>query len=160
MKNTIDYMSILIEQHNMSLPEGAQKANSRDKTEDHERFHALKAGFSKSHAFLVDSGASNHMVTSKESLYSLQLTDGQTIHIGDDTQIQAERKGSIKFEHGVFKNVLYVYSLAANLLSVFQMTHTGSLKRVVFGPNLVEISDISIGKLIVNGVANHASKAY
>ena len=66
------------------------------------------------------------MVASKESLSFLQLTDGTSIHMGDDTQIQAEGKGSIKLEHGVFKNVLYVPSLAANFLSIYQMVHTGS----------------------------------
>ena len=83
-------MSIILEQHNISLHEGARKANSRDKTKDHEIFHSLKAGFSKSHAFLIDSGASNNMVASKELFSSLQLTYGPSIHMGDDTQIQAE----------------------------------------------------------------------
>ena len=40
------------------------------------------------------------------------------------------------------------------------MTHTGPPKRVTFGPDSLEISDISTGKIIVKGVANHASKAY
>ena len=73
------------------------------------------------------------MVASKESFSSLQLIDGLSIHMGDDTQIQAEGKGSIKLEHALFKNVLYVPSLATNLLYVYQMTHTCSPQRVVFG---------------------------
>ena len=73
---------------------------------------------------------------------------------------QAKGKGYIKFEHGKFKDALYVPSLAANMLSVYQMTHTGSPKRVIFGPDLVEITDISTGNIIVKGIANHASKAY
>ena len=81
-------------------------------------------------------------------------------YIGDDTQIQYEGKGSIKLEHGLFKNVLYFTSLATNLLFAYQMIHTGSPKRVVFDPDSVEITDISTGKLIEKGVANHASKAY
>ena len=80
--------------------------------------------------------------------------------MGDDTQIQAEGKGSIKLEHGVFKNVLYVPSLAANFLFVYHRTHTDSPKRVVFGLDLVVMPDISAGKFIAKGVANHASKAY
>ena len=40
------------------------------------------------------------------------------------------------------------------------MTHTGSPKEVVFGPDSVEISDISTRNIIANGVGNHASKAY
>ena len=78
----------------------------------------------------------------------------------DDTQIQDEGKGSIKLKHGVFRNVLYVPSLASYLLSVYQMTHTDPPKQVVFGLDSVEILDISTGKTIVKGVLNHASKAY
>ena len=62
--------------------------------------------------------------------------------MGDDYQIPVVGRGSIKIEHGEFNNFLYVPSLVANLLSVYQMTHTGSPKQVVFGPDLVEISDI------------------
>ena len=51
-------------------------------------------------------------------------------------------------------------SLTTNLLYVYQMTYTSSPNRVVFGLDSVEISYISIGKLIAKGVANHASKAY
>ena len=69
-------------------------------------------------------------------------------------------KGSIKIEHGVLKNVLYVHSLDANLLSVYQMTHTGSPKQVTFDIDSVEIFKMSTGNLIAKGVANHVFKAY
>ena len=68
------------------------------------------------------------MVASIESFSLLQLTDGPSIHIEHDPQIQAEPKGTIKLEHGVFKSVLYVPSLATNLLSVYRMTYTCSPK--------------------------------
>ena len=80
--------------------------------------------------------------------------------MGVETQIQDEGKVSIKLNHGVFKNVLCVPSLAANLLFVYYMTHARPPKRVVFAPHSVEISDISTGKLIVKGVVNNASKEY
>ena len=111
-------------------------------------------------AFLIDFGASNHMVASKESFYSLQPFDGPSVHMGNSSKVQSKGKGSIKLEHGKFKDVLYVPSLAANLLSVYQMTHNGSPKQVIFGPDSVEIIDISTGNLIAKGDANHASKAY
>ena len=40
------------------------------------------------------------------------------------------------------------------------MTHTGPPKRVIFGPDSVEIKNISTRNIIAKGVANHASKAY
>ena len=40
------------------------------------------------------------------------------------------------------------------------MTHTRSPKRVIFGTDSVEITNISTGNIIAKGVANHASKSY
>ena len=65
MKKTIDQMEKLLEQHNFSLPEGERKSDSVEMTKDRdERCHALKDSCSKLHAFIIDSGASNHMVAS------------------------------------------------------------------------------------------------
>src|SRR5713101_5830555 len=50
--------------------------------------------------------------------------------------------------------------LPPNLLLVYQMTHTGSPKKVIFSPVEVEITEISSGKFIAKGVANHTSKVY
>ena len=65
-------------------------------------------------------------------------------------------KGRIDLDHGQFNNVLYVPGLASNLLSVYQMTHTGSPKKVIFSPDEVEITEISSGRVIAKGVANQA----
>ena len=80
--------------------------------------------------------------------------------MGNNSEVQAKGKGSIKIEHGKFKDVLYVPSLATNMLSVYQMTHTVSPKRVKFGPDLVEITYISTRNIIAKGAKNHASKEY
>ena len=108
--------------------------------DDHERCHALKVGLSRLTTYLIDSGASNHMVASKDSFTTLNLIGGPIIHMGDDSQIPTAIIGSIKIQHGEFKNVLYVPSLVGNLLSVHQMTHTGSPKQVLFFSNSVEIT--------------------
>ena len=68
--------------------------------------------------------------------------------MGDDSQVSSKGKGTIHLEHGSFKNVLYVPSLASKLLSVYQMTHTSFHKIFVFIPNDVYISEIDTGKLI------------
>ena len=80
--------------------------------------------------------------------------------MGNNSKVKTKGKGSIKIEHGRFKDVLFLPSLASNLLSIYQMTHSRSPKRVIFGPNLVEIIDISTGSIIAKGTAKHASKAY
>ena len=63
-------------------------------------------------------------------------------------------------KHGEFKNVLYVPYLDSNLLSIYQMTHTGSPKRVTFDSYSVEITEKSIEKLVEKGIANHSTKSY
>ena len=80
--------------------------------------------------------------------------------MGNNSKVKTKGKGAIKLEHGRFTDVLFVPSLASNLLSVYQMTHTGSPKQVIFGPDSVEITDISTGSIIAKGTTNHASKAY
>ena len=97
---------------------------------------------------------------SKESFSSLDLSGGPSIHMGDYSQIPAIEKGSIKFEHGVFKNVLQVHSLAANMFSIYQITHTVLPKLFIFDPDSMDISEISNGNLRAKGAANHAFKAY
>ena len=44
--------------------------------------------------------------------------------MGDDSTIITKGKGTVNLEHGSF-DILYVPSLASNLLNVYQMTHTG-----------------------------------
>ena len=60
--------------------------------------------------------------------------------MGDDSTIILEGQGTVDIENSFFSNVLYVPSLASNLLSVYQMTHKGVPKRVSFKPNDVEIT--------------------
>ena len=68
------------------------------------------------------------MGASRESFYSFQFFDGPSIQMGNNSKVKTKGKGSIKLEHGRFKDVLFVPSLASNLLYVYQMTHTGSPK--------------------------------
>ena len=120
----------------------------------------MVTGTSSSPSFVIDSGASRHMVSTKEAFSSLDMSKGPQIVLGDDTLTEILGKGRIDLDHGQFSNVLYVPGLASNLLSVYQMTHTGSPKKFIFSPDEVEITEISSGKFIAKGVANHAQKVY
>ena len=99
------------------------------------------------------------MVASKESFSTLTLSNGPNIHMRYDSQIPVEGRGLVKVKHGEFKNVLYVPSLVANMLSVYQITHTGSPRRVTFDSETVEITEKATGQLIAKGIANHSTKA-
>ena len=75
------------------------------------------------------------MVSERESFSSLDDSNGPNILLGDNFETESKGKGRIDLDHGSFNNVLYVPGLAANVLSVYHMTHTGSPKKVVFTPN-------------------------
>ena len=100
------------------------------------------------------------MVSSKEYFSTLTLSKGPNNHMGDDTRISALGRGLVKIQHGEFKIFLYVPSFETNLFSVYQMTHTGSPKRVTFDSNTVEITEKATGQLIAKGIENHSSKSY
>ena len=160
MKKTIDYLSKLLEHKNISLPQSARNSKEGQQTEGHVRCHALTTCFTQSKAYLIHSGSSNHMVSSKESFTTLDLLGGPNIHMRDDSLIPSIGRGSIKIQHGEFKNVIYVPCLAANMLFAYQMTHTGSPKRVTFDFDSVGVTEKSIGNIIEKEFSNHASKEY
>ena len=82
------------------------------------------------------------MVSTKEAFSSLDMLKGPPIVLGDDSLTKSLGKGRIDLDHGHFSNVLYVLGLVSNLLSVYQMTHTGSPKKFIFSPDEVEITEI------------------
>ena len=75
----------------------------------------------KSKELLIDFGASNHMMDERDSFSSLETRKSIPIHMGDDSTIILEGQGSVDLENGYFSNVLYVPSLASNILSVYQI---------------------------------------
>ena len=65
MKKQIDQLSALLKQHNIALPQGTEKLDEEPHIEEDERCHALKSSLTQSTTYIIDFGASNHMVSSK-----------------------------------------------------------------------------------------------
>ena len=66
----------------------------------------------------------------------------------------------IDLDDGYFNNVLFVPDLEENLVSLYQMNHTGESKRVTFTPDSVNIVDISTNKVVSLGFADHQARMY
>ena len=79
MKKQIDMLTQLLEKNNISPPGGASKKEGGSSFEDPERVHALVASTVRSPSFIIDSGASRHMVSIKESISSLDDLKGPNI---------------------------------------------------------------------------------
>ena len=69
---------------------------------------------------------SHRVILAKRELFSsMSLNVGPIVLMGDDSELQTKGIGRIDLEHGYFSDVLYIPYLAANLLSIYQMTHIG-----------------------------------
>ena len=110
--------------------------------------HALSAA-GPNHDWIVDSGATCHICSSKELFQEFQtLSQPTKITLGDSRTVEATGRGAVevklnlpggKSNTGRLSEVLYVPSLAYNLLSVPKATEAG--KTVMFGETRGEIVD-------------------
>ena len=65
MRKQLDEMTALLKNHNIAPPQRVKNPDEEPQTEDDKRCHALKAILTQSTAYIIDSRASNHMVSSK-----------------------------------------------------------------------------------------------
>eukprot|EP00253_Pinus_taeda_P033328 PITA_33328 len=82
------------------------------------------------------------MAAAKEVYSSLDACKGPPILMGDDSPIEVTGKGKVELLYGSFEDVLHVPKLSVNLLSVYQITHSDTEKRVEFTPDAVNIYDL------------------
>ena len=76
MKKKINMLTQILEKHNISLLEGANKKEEGSSSIEKERVHALVASTARSPSFIIDSGASRHMVLTREAFSSLDDFNG------------------------------------------------------------------------------------
>ena len=62
------------------------------------------------------------------------------IFVGDDKSLSVVGSGTFPVENGHFNDVLCVPKISCNLLSVYQITHTGF-------PNIVTVSTQNVPRL-------------
>eukprot|EP00253_Pinus_taeda_P011076 PITA_11076 len=104
---------------------------------------------SHSHEWLIDSGASYHMAKNKAMFPSLNDCNTKNIYVGDDRSLNVVGTGTVHLDNGQFNDVLCVPPLSSNLLSVYQITHSGEGKIVEFSPHDVVIKDLRDPKQIL-----------
>ena len=85
MKKQIDMLTQILVKNNISLLDCSKKREGGSNSEDRERVHALVAGTSSSPSFIIDSGASRHMVLTKVAFSSLDMLKGPPLVLGDDS---------------------------------------------------------------------------
>ena len=83
----------------------------------------------RSSSFITDSGASRHMVSTREEFSSLYDSKGPNIVSGYDSKNKSKGKGRRDVDHGSFDNVFYVPGPISNIFPIYLMTHIGYLLR-------------------------------
>jgi hypothetical protein len=122
MKKKLDLMSQIIQQNNLGdhILEGAKKKKPDDpNSKKGNSSHALIAINSSPDAWIVDSGASHHMVSLEAVYSSLDACKGPPILMGDNSSVEVTDKGRIELTNGSFENMLHVPKLSFNLLFVY-----------------------------------------
>jgi hypothetical protein len=99
--------------------------------------------------WLIDSGASYHMAKEKNIFSTLNECNTKKIFVRDDRSLSVVRSGTIQVDNGHFNDVLCVPSLSCNVLSVYQITHSGEGKIVEFLPDQVVIKDLKDPKHVL-----------
>jgi transposase InsO family protein len=131
--------------------------------------HALFAsGFSfntpstsTSDKWLIDSGASYHMAKDRDIFSTLNECNTKKIFVGDVRSLNVEGYGTIQVENGHFNDVLCVPSLSCNVISIYQITHSGEGKTVEFSPHQVVIKDLKDPKhVLATGIADDITRLY
>ena len=114
LKKQIDHLTNILEKNNINVPEsikqssneGSNKAKENNKGKGNGK--ALVVVASSPSTWVLDSGASHHMASSKEELASLELCTMPSILMGDDTPVEVCGKGSVDVGDGTFHDFLYV----------------------------------------------------
>jgi hypothetical protein len=160
MRNTINEMAKQLQQHNLTVPKNAKKKDDNRTGGRARDGHDLMDVTSTPSDWILDSGASNHMAASKYEFSSIEESTRSPIYLGDATPAKVCREGIVDLEGGCFTYVLHVPSLSANLLSIYNITHSMSGRKVEFTPDSAVITDISTGSQLAHGIANHGSRLY
>jgi hypothetical protein len=90
----------------------------------------------------------------------LDAFKGLPILIGDNSPIKVTDKGRIELTNESFENVLHIPKISINLLSVYQITYSGTRKKFIFTPDAMDIYDMETNSMGSTGEVNHQSRIY
>jgi hypothetical protein len=141
----MEYLEAWMKKHNISI-------DSTSSSYFHG--HALSAfdfsfnttSTSSSDEWLIDSRASYLMAKDKYIFSALNECDTKKIFVGDDRSLGVVGSRTVQVDNGHFNDVLCVPSIFCNLLSIYQITHSGEGKTIEFSPHQVVIKDLNYPK--------------
>jgi hypothetical protein len=116
-----------MKKHNISI-DSTSSSSSHGHTLSVSGFSFNTTSTSSFFEWLIHSGTSYHMAKDKDIFSSLNECNAKKIFVGDDRSLSVVGSRTIQVDNGHFNDVLCVPSLSCNLLSVYQITHSGEGK--------------------------------
>jgi hypothetical protein len=124
-------------------------------------FNSKSTTTSSSDEWLIDSGESYHMAKDKSIFSALNECNTKKIFVGDDRSLSVVGSRIFQVDNGHFNDVLCVPSISCNLLSVYQITHSGEGKTIDFSPHQVVIKDLKDPKhVLATGIVDDITRLY
>ena len=121
----------------------------------------IASSSSTSNEWLIDSGASYHMAKDQAIFSTMHECNTKQIFVGDDRSLSVVGSGTVPVENGHFSDVLCVPKISCNLLSVYQITHSGEGKTVTFTPHQVVIKDFKNPQnVLATGTVDDITRLY
>jgi hypothetical protein len=114
-----------MKKHNISIDSTSSSSSSHGHTLSSSGFSFNTTSTSTSNDWLIDSGASYHMDKDRDIISTLNECNTKKIFVGDDRSLSVVGSGTIQVDNGHFNDVLCVPTLSCNLLSIYQITHSG-----------------------------------
>ena len=145
-----------------STSHGSALQSSTSSNQDLGKGHALQASsaFPSQVPWILDSGASHHMTSSKGVFSTLEASPIPHILMENNVALPVYKKILVHIQDGIFNDVLYVPSLSANLLLISQITCSGSGKIVEFTTDSIFIRDRVTGSVIATGTVDPSTCLY
>jgi hypothetical protein len=154
-------LEAMMKKHNINIDSTSSSYSSNGHALSTYGFSINVTSTSSFDKWLIDSGASYHMAKDKDIFSSLNECNTKKIFFGDDRSLSIVGSGTIQLDNGHFNDVLCVPSLSCNLLSVYQITHSGEGKSVEFSPHQVVIKDLKYLKhVLATGIVDDITRLY
>jgi hypothetical protein len=154
-------LEVAMKKHNINIDSTSSSSSSHGHALSASGFSFNTTSTSSSDEWLIDSGASYHMAKDRDIFSTLNECDTKKIFVGDDRSLSVERSGTIQIENDHFNYVLCVPTLSCNLLSVYQINHSGEGKTIEFSPYQVVIKDLKYPKhVLATGIVDDITRLY
>jgi hypothetical protein len=142
-------LEAIMKKHNISVDYSSSTSSSHRHALFSSSFSLNATSTCSSDEWLIYSGASYHMAKDKAIFSSLNEFNTKKICVGDDRSLSVVGSGIVQVDNGHFNDVLCVPSISCNLVSVYQIIHSGEGKTIEFSPHQVVIKDLKYPKHVL-----------